>query len=188
MFRDASWWVCSFFIGVFCYMLGTVSNLSDLTVISNIATIIAASATTVAAFYAFQSFQLWEERVKKQHRLEKKTQAIKDLSFAFEVYMAQLIVYLIVHQHRFNTEGLEKEGLEYQELTKANEYLAKFESSLQFAQSFYKEKLLGEYEVISIDKYRKAMEESNTDKTLTEIAEYKKKGRKKIGVLYENIN
>lgn len=94
MFKDASWWVCSFFIGLFGYMFGTISNLSALTVISNIATIIAASATTVAAYYAFRSFQSWEERTKKQHRLEHKTASIKELSLCYEMYMSDLSIYL----------------------------------------------------------------------------------------------
>lgn len=97
MFRDASWWVCSFFIGVFCYMLGTLADFptwsatdTKLSVFSNMATGIAGIATLVAAIYAYKSFNSWEDRTKQQHKLERSSEGLKELSRAFELTMLHL--------------------------------------------------------------------------------------------------
>lgn len=112
MFKDASWWVVSFFVGVFGYMLGTLADFptwsateTKLSVFSNIATSIAGIATLAAAFYAYKSFSSWESRLKKQHRFEQKSTILKELSSSFESLMHQLEVTIISKmKHKENNE------------------------------------------------------------------------------------
>jgi len=113
MFRDGSWWVCSFFIGVFCYMFGTLSSFpiwsetdTKLSVFANLTTSIASIATLAAAFYAYKSFSSWESRLKKQHRFEQKSTILKELSSSFELVMHQLQVTIIskIEQKENNEE------------------------------------------------------------------------------------
>jgi hypothetical protein len=199
MFRDASWWVCSFFIGVFCYMFGTVSNLSALTVISNIATGIAGLATAFAAFYAYKSFQSWEERTKKQHRLEHKTASIKELSLCYEMCISDLTVYLgelyyfekdrrtnSIHDNEYNREKDETK----RKLEKVHENWARYKSALLFTQSFYKEMIMEQYQQQDLIKHQDTVSQLASDGHLLEatktLREYANQGTKKILALYEN--
>ena len=199
MFRDASWWECSFFIGVFCYMLGTVSNLSALTVISNIATGIAGLATAFAAFYAYKSFQSWEERTKKQHRLEHKTASIKELSLCYEMCISDLTVYLgelyyfekyrrthSIHDDEYNKRKDETK----RKLEKVQENWARYKSSLIFTQSFYKEIIMERYQPQDIIEHQTKVSKLASDGHHSQwdvvLREYADKGTKEILALYEN--
>jgi hypothetical protein len=101
-YKDVEWWVCCAFIIIISYTLGTLTGLptwsatdTKLSIFSSMATSIAGIATAFAAFYAYRSFQSWEERVKKQHFLENKTAAIKEVSLCFEMCMADIGLYLV---------------------------------------------------------------------------------------------
>jgi hypothetical protein len=201
MFKDASWWVCSFFIGLFGYMFGTISNLSALTVISNIATIIAASATTVAAYYAFRSFQSWEERTKKQHRLEHKTASIKELSLCYEMCISDLTVYLgELYYFKKLQRMYQKQDDEHdkrqddtkRKLEKVHENWARYKCALLFTQSFYKETIMEQYQHQDIikhqDKVSELASEGNLQEATEALREYANQGTKKIIALYENKN
>lgn len=201
MFKDASWWVCSFFIGVFCYMLGTVSNLSALTVISNIATGIAGLATALAAFYAYKSFQSWEERTKKQHRLEHKTASIKELSLCYEMCISDLTVYLgelyyfekYRREHKIHDEEYPKRKDDTKrKLEKVHENWARYKCALLFTQSFYKETIMEKYQHQGIikhqDKVSKLASEGYLQEATEALREYANQGTKKIIALYENKN
>lgn len=93
MFRDGSWWLCSFFIGLFSYMLGATDSEVTLDDIASFAGVIAGCATAFAAFFAYKSFQSWEERVKNLHKLEQSSESLKALSHAHESVMQELHKY-----------------------------------------------------------------------------------------------
>lgn len=107
-FKDGSWWVCCTFIIIISYTLGTLTGFpiwsatdSKLSVFSNFATSLAGIATLAAAFYAYKSFNSWEERVKKQHRLEQSAIALKELSQSYNIMMIDLR-YLIINDAHDN--------------------------------------------------------------------------------------
>tara|TARA_R110001583_G_scaffold146766_1_gene298787 strand:- start:1813 stop:2358 length:546 start_codon:yes stop_codon:yes gene_type:complete len=179
-------------------MLGTVSNLSALEVISNIATIIAASATTVAAYYAFQSFQSWEERVKKQHFLENKAAAIKELSLCYEMCMSDLTIYLSmvegfeVHLRVINgihneiTRAKQSDKTTKQEKVFENQH--KYKSTFFFAQSFYKTPIIPAYSPDIMEKHFNTLSKlAKTNSNWSELQiDYVVRGTNEILGLYEN--
>ncbi|PJE54463.1 hypothetical protein [Marinomonas sp. BSi20584] len=105
-FKDGSWWVCCTFIIIISYTFGTLTGFpiwsatdSKLSVFLNFTTSLAAIATLAAAFYAYKSFNSWEERIKKQHRLEQSAIALKELSQSYNAMMIDVRQLLINNSH-----------------------------------------------------------------------------------------
>jgi hypothetical protein len=71
---------------------------TKLSVMSDVATTIAGIATFFAAIYAYKSFDSWEDRTKKQHILEQKLEALKDLSFNYHKVMGNMEHLLVMRQ------------------------------------------------------------------------------------------
>lgn len=139
MFRNASWWVCSFFIGVFCYMFGTLTGLptwsvtdTKLSVFSDMASGIAGVATLFAAIYAYKSFNSWEDRTKQQHKLERSSESLKELSRTYEQVMLELF--------RFCKQTLDTQSAKGFALSNGEkfigDYLEHFENLLQVQNRF----------------------------------------------------
>ena len=201
MFKDGSWWVCSFFIGLFGYMLGTVGEDIALSHIASFAGIVAGCATAFAAFFAYKSFNSWEERTKKQHFLQNKTAAIKELSLYYETCISDLTVYLselyYFEKHRrdnpiYDDESYKRKDETKRKLEKVHENWSRYKSSLIFTQSFYKEIIMERYQPQDIIEHQIKASKLASDGHNTQwdvfLREYADKGTKKILALYENQN
>ncbi|WCN13144.1 hypothetical protein GV054_09060 [Marinomonas mediterranea] len=197
MFKDGSWWVCSFFIGLFCYMLGAVGGDIALSHIASFAGIVAGCATAFAAFFAYKSFSTWEERTKKQHFLENKTAAIKELSLCYEMHISELSVCLdeLYHfqKHKSNNRVHDDEYIKREDDTKrkrqkVNESWARYKSSFIFTQSFYTETILNGYQPNDLITLQKSVCEIAKDGGSWdgELRIFENEGTKKILALYDN--
>jgi hypothetical protein len=204
-YKDVEWWVCCAFIIIISYTLGTLTGIpawsetdTKLSVFSSIATGIAGLATAFAAFYAYKSFQSWEERTKKQHFLENKAAAIKELSLCFQKCMADMGLYLAKTQrlevHLKEVKGIHdtvtKEKKKEVDLSyeKIFEDIYKYKSTFSFLESFYEESIIPEYNKYGFGTHFKAVSKlaKDGDDWVNTQNEYLVKGEMEILSLYEN--
>jgi hypothetical protein len=138
-FKDGSWWVCCAFIITISYTLGTLTgfpawpaNTDKLSVASDLATIIASVATFFAAIYAYKSFATGPTRQRLQHKLERSSESLKELSRAYEQTMLELFRYC---QQTIDTKAAE--GSAHRNGGKSiDDYLEHFEDLIQVQNRF----------------------------------------------------
>ncbi|WP_421854695.1 hypothetical protein [Marinomonas sp.] len=136
---------------------------------------------------------------KKQHRLEHKTASIKELSLCYEMCISDLTVYLMelqarnkrIRQTTITDDKFDKETETVKrKLEKVHENWARYKSSLDFTQSFYKDKILQQHQPQSIVTLQSELCDlaSNGDPWSDKLGSYAKQGADSILALYENKN
>ncbi|UTW01210.1 hypothetical protein KDW99_08820 [Marinomonas rhizomae] len=137
-FKDVEWWVCCAFIITISYTLGTLTgfpawpaNTDKLSVAFDLATIIASVATFFAAIYAYKSFATGPTRQRQQHKLERSSESLKELSRAYEQTMLELFRFCKQTVSTQAAKGFAKSGGHF-----IGKYLKQYEELIEVQNRF----------------------------------------------------